>query len=451
MESLTALSGQLGRGEVTSRGLVETALERVSAPGGEGARVYLSLYAERARAEADAFDAARAAGMDLPPLAGIPISVKDLFDVAGEVTRAASRVLGSEPPAGVDAEIVRRLRQAGLIVIGKTNMTEFAFSGLGVNPHFGTPRNPADAVVARIPGGSSSGAAVSVATGMAAAAIGTDTGGSCRIPAAFCGVVGFKPTTRRIPRDGVFPLSRTLDSIGPIGRSVGCVAWLDAVMAGERTGEPVSLPLEGARLGVLSNYVTEGVDDDVLSAFDAALGRLSRAGVRLVQVEIPELGDLPSLNASGGIVGIEAHALHRIRLREVGDRFDPFVRDRIAFSENVTAAEYIALLEARARIRDSVAARMEGLDALVMPTVAVVAPAIADLDDPDRAVAINRLCLRNTALANFLDTPAVSIPCQEEEKLPVGFMLMGRSGDDRRLLALAAGLEQPIRAAGVDR
>lgn len=447
MKSLGALAEDLRAGRVLSRDLVETALGRIEAPGGEGTRVYLSVFAEGARRAADLCDRARAEGRDLPPLAGIPVSVKDLFDVAGEVTRAGSRVLERAAVARADAAAVRNLAQTGLIVLGRTNMTEFAFSGLGINPHFGTPANPADSVEARIPGGSSSGAAVSVASGMAAAAIGTDTGGSCRIPAAFCGIVGFKPTQRRVSRAGAFPLSRTLDSVGPLGWSVSCCARLDSVLGGGTGSDAPPRPAEGVRLGAVRGYVTGAGDEAVAEAYGAALDRLAAAGVRLVPVEIPEFARMPELNRNGGIVGAEAFALHRQRLATMGDRFDPFVRARIEASASMLAAEYIELLEARSRIRRVVAERAAAVDALVMPTVQIVAPRIADLDNPDRTAEVNRLCLRNTALANFLDVPSISIPCQPEGALPVGLMLLGRSGADRRLLSVAAGLESTVRGA----
>jgi aspartyl-tRNA(Asn)/glutamyl-tRNA(Gln) amidotransferase subunit A len=451
MATLTCLSDALRSGRLKSRDVVERMLARIDTPENRGSPVYLTTYPEQARRVAELYDRGRGDGIDLPPLAGIPISIKDLFDVAGEVTRAGSRVLEGEPPAAVDAECVRRLRRAGLIILGKTNMTEFAFSGLGMNAHFGTPANPADAAEPRIPGGSSSGAAVSVAAGMAAAAIGTDTGGSCRIPAAFCGITGFKPSSTRVSRDGVVPLSRSLDSVGPLGVSVSCCARLDSILSGTGSGEDVlSLAVEGARLGVVTNYVTDSQDSKVAAAMGAALERLAVAGARLVPLRIPELDDLPALNRSGGIVGAEAFAWHRDRLAAMGERYDPWVRARIEFSRDMSAAEYIRLLDERARIRAAVAQRISPLDALVMPTVQIVAPPMADLVTPEQSNPVNLLCLRNTALANFLDVPTVSIPCHAPGALPVGLMLMGRTGEDRRLLSLASGLEPVVRLVAWD-
>jgi aspartyl-tRNA(Asn)/glutamyl-tRNA(Gln) amidotransferase subunit A len=227
MNTIAEAAAALASGRTTSRALVETALDRIADPAGEGARTFVRTYPTQARASADAIDALRRANRAPSPFAGIPVSLKDLLDVAGEPTPAGSVVLADAPLATAHAPVVQRLLAAGLIPVGRTNMTEFAFSGVGINPHYGTPRSPygrqADGS-GRVPGGSSSGAAVSVSDHMAFAAIGTDTGGSCRIPAAFCGVVGYKPTQRRVPRDGVLPLSTTLDSIGPLARTVACCA-----------------------------------------------------------------------------------------------------------------------------------------------------------------------------------------------------------------------------------
>src|SRR5438132_12826515 len=239
--TLPALAADLAAGRTTSRELVEAALARIADPEGEGRRVFVKVYDAAARAAADAQDRLRKAGYVASPLAGIPVSIKDLFDVAGEVTLAGSQALDDTPPAEADAPIVARLKAAGAVIIGRTNMTEFAFSGVGINPHYGTPGNPYDRSL--IPGGSSAGAPISVADGMAAVAIGTDTGGSVRIPAALCGLVGFKPTQYRVPREGATPLSTTLDSVGPVGLSVACCALTDAVMAGEPPELPSAMPL----------------------------------------------------------------------------------------------------------------------------------------------------------------------------------------------------------------
>src|SRR5882757_8071608 len=262
MPTLKQIAMRLETGEA-SRALVDQCLERIKDAAGEGPRTFLKVYGEDARMAADAYDALRRHGAAPSLFAGIPVSVKDLFDVAGDVTTAGSIALRHAPPATRDATAIARLRAAGFIPIGRTNMTEFAFSGLGINPHYDTPRNPYDRKTGRIPGGSSSGAAVSVSDGMAMAALGTDTGGSCRIPAAMCGIVGFKPTASRVPTAGTYPLSPSLDSIGPLANSVACCAALDAVLASHTSTPAAELAVSDLRLGVLTSYVTDGLDQAV--------------------------------------------------------------------------------------------------------------------------------------------------------------------------------------------
>src|SRR6516165_10241146 len=287
--TLPVLAADLAAGRTTSSTLVDEALERIADPTGEGKRTFVKVYADAARVAAEAQDRLRAAGYVASPLAGLPVSIKDLFDVAGEVTLAGSRALDDAPRATADAPIVARLKAAGAVIIGRTNMTEFAFSGVGINPHYGTPGNPYDRRL--IPGGSSAGAPASVADGMAAVAIGTDTGGSVRIPAALCGIVGFKPTQKRILRDGVTPLSTTLDSIGPLANSVACCAVADAVLAGELPSVPSEIPVEALRLGVPQSYVLDGLEAEVATAFANACTNLSRAGARIVGLPFSELAE----------------------------------------------------------------------------------------------------------------------------------------------------------------
>ena len=304
MPYLAELARRLVRAETTSEALIDRALANALDPGGEGSRTFVKLYEDGAREAAISADRLRARGVIPSPLAGIPISIKDLFDVRGEPTTAGSKVLIDATPAQHDSTVIARLRAAGAIIVGRTNMTEFAFSGLGINPHYGTPRNPYDRSTGRIPGGSSSGAAVSVSDGMSEVGIGTDTGGSVRIPAALCGLVGFKPTARRISRDGVLPLSTTLDSIGPIARSVACCALVDAIMAGESPDVPPALPIAGLRLGVVRDYVCDGLEDAIATTFERALAILSKAGAHIMEMPFPELARLPALNRSGGFAGV---------------------------------------------------------------------------------------------------------------------------------------------------
>src|SRR5215216_6509127 len=252
------------------RDRLEQALDCIGDPGGEGARACLTVYREAARAAADAADARSAIGVTLGPLDGVIVSIKDLFDIAGEVTRAGSKVLADEGiAAAADAPVVQRLRAAGAVIVAKTNMSEFAFSGIGANPHYGTPGNPFDR--ARVPGGSTSGGGVAVADGMCEIAIGTDTGGSTRIPAALCGIVGWKPSQQRVPTDGAFPLSFTLDSIGPMAKSVADCALADAVMAGEAVPTLAPVSLSGLRFGIWQGMPFDGVDATVSAAWSAAV------------------------------------------------------------------------------------------------------------------------------------------------------------------------------------
>ena len=446
--TLARWQAELAAGRSSSRELTEQALAAATG-GGEAASTFIAVHAETARASADAIDRLRAAGVPLPPLAGLPITIKDLFDEAGQVTRAGSRVLESAAPAVADSTVVRRLRAAGAVIVGRTNMTEFAFSGLGLNPHYGTPRNPWDRATGRIPGGSSSGAAVSVSDGMAAAAIGTDTGGSVRIPSALCGLTGFKPTARRVPMDGVLPLSPSLDSVGPLARSVACCALLDAVLAGEPVQVLRPAALAGARLALPRTLVREGMDASVAAAFDAACGALSAAGAAIVEIDIPEFNELGHINRLGGFTAAEAWAWHARLVEERGEGYDPRVVSRIRRGAAMPAAAYIELLAERRRWIAAVQERLAQAHAetLVLPTVPVVAPQITELRDSDEAyTATNLLILRNPTLINFLDGCALSLPCHRAGEAPVGLMLAAPAGHDAPLLALGAAAESVLQA-----
>lgn len=445
MKPLLTLAAELAAGKTTSQALVEDALMRIAVPSGEGARVFLRTHRESALAEAKASDALRAHGIVPSPLAGIPVSVKDLFDVAGDITRAGSKVLADAAPATADATAVRRLRQAGAIIVGRTNMVEFAFSGLGLNPHYGTPKNPWDRTTGRIPGGSSSGAAVSVSDGMAAMGLGTDTGGSVRVPAALCGLAGFKPTARRIPKDGTFPLSTTLDSIGPIAPSVACCALVDSILAGDAPQLLQALRLKGLRLGVVQDYVLEGLDGAVAEAFGKALTRLSQAGASVTEVRFEALRQLPQLNQKGGLVVAEAYAIHRDLIARRRADYDPRVASRTLRGADISAADYIELLARRAAMIAHSARLAAPYDALLLPTVVMVAPAIAPLEADDQLYGrTNMAMLRNPSVVNFLDGCALSIPCHRRGDAPVGLMVVGQSGEDRRLLAVGLAVESAL-------
>ena len=448
LPTLEQLGAALAAGRTRALALTEAALARAQDAAGEGARVFTHISRERALAAARASDTLRAAGIVRSPLEGIPVSVKDLFDVAGEVTTAGSAVLRGAPPVTRNAPVIDRLIAAGAVIVGRTNMSEFAFSGLGLNPHWGTPANPWDRASRRIPGGSSSGAAVSVTDGMAAVAIGSDTGGSVRIPAALCGLTGFKPTQRRVSIDGTVPLSTSLDSIGPLGASVRCCAITDAVLAGQPVPAPTVRDVAGTRLAVPQTVVLDGMDATVASAFERALSRLSAAGARITRLAVPEFAQFAALNARGTLAAAEAWAWHRALLAERGAEYDPRVSSRIRGGEKMGAADYIDLLAARRRWIAQVGARVSGFDALVLPTVPIVAPRMANLEASDEAYfAANGLILRTPTLINFLDGCALSLPCHAPGQAPVGLMLAGPGGRDPDILALGQGVELLLRAA----
>lgn len=444
MRTIEQYAQALAGGKITSRALVEQGFERIADPNGEGARAFIKVHAESARAMADAMDTLRRAGREPSRYAGIPVSLKDLFDIAGEPTPAGSRALADAPPATTHAPVVQRMLAAGFVPMGRTNMTEFAFSGLGINPHYGTPCSPWDRASKRIPGGSSSGTAVSVSDGMAVAGLGTDTGGSCRIPAAFCGIVGYKPTARRVPITGVLPLAPSLDSVGPLAPSVACCAVIDAVLAAETPTLPVPADLNGLCLGVPTNIVLDGMDTTVSSAFDRVLAALSQAGALIVHMRFPEFDEIPAVNAKGGFAASEAYAWHRTLLAEKGAQYDPRIRMRIERGERMTAVDYLELVAARQRLVASFDAHTREVDALIMPTVPIVPPRIADLDDEREYNRINLHILRNTAFFNFFDRCSISLPCEHAGEPPVGLMLVGETLGDSRLFSIAAAVEATL-------
>jgi aspartyl-tRNA(Asn)/glutamyl-tRNA(Gln) amidotransferase subunit A len=447
-EPLAATLRRLAAGETTSARLVEESLAAIDDPAGEGSRAYIRRFDATARATAAAWDALRASGAALPPLAGVPFSVKDLTDVAGSTTTAGSIALRDAAPATSDAAYLTRLRAAGVVVLGTTNMTEFAMGGLGLNPHYGTPRNPFDRSVGRIPGGSSSGAAVSITDGMAAVAIGTDTAGSVRMPAALCGITGFKPTASRVPLGGTIPLAESLDSIGPLGRSVACCALVDAVLAGDAMPRvPATAEIAGLRFAVPTTLVLDALDSDVAAAFANALSALSRAGARIVEIPFAELGELPAINARGGFAVAEGYAWHRTLLAMKAAEYDPVIGARFANGASVSAADFIDLCHARADLigrSDTVTAQF---DAVLMPTVPIVAPPIAIFDNNEEQwLQTNRLLIRNPGIANFLDRCALSIPCHAAGSAPVGLTLMGETMGDHPLLAIGLAVEAALAA-----
>ena len=377
-------------------------------------------------------------------LSGIPVSIKDLFDVAGQTTTAGSTVLVSAAPAQADCPAVARLRAAGAVLVGRSNMVEFAFSGVGINPHYGTPINPADRGTDRIPGGSSSGAAVSVATGAALVGLGSDTGGSLRIPAALCGIVGFKSTARLVPTAGAVPLSTSLDTVGALTRSVRDAITVHEVLA----ARPVRLagkPLSACRLAVAQTQMLDGLDPTVAQAFERSLQVLRQAGAQIEEIALAEINDLAAINASGGLSAAESYAWHRTLIADHQAEYDPRVAQRILRGAQMSAADYIDLLAARQQWIGRMEARLNGFDAVLSPTVAIVAPPIASvLTDDAEFFRINGLLLRNTAVVNMLDGCAISLPCHTPEQLPVGLMIWHAALHDDAVLDLALQIESTL-------
>jgi aspartyl-tRNA(Asn)/glutamyl-tRNA(Gln) amidotransferase subunit A len=443
--TLAALASDLETGRTSARKLVEDCLERIADPAGEGSRAFIHVDKNAALAAADAMDRLRKVSAAPSRFAGIPVSIKDLFDIKGQVTRAGSRALEDSAPAEADAPAVARLRRAGFVVIGRTNMTEFAFSGIGINPHYGTPKGAWQRSAGHIPGGSSSGAAVSIVDRMAYGALGTDTGGSCRIPAAYNGIVGYKPTQSRIPLDGGVPLSFTLDSFGPLANTVQCCATLDAVLADEPMPVVRPRPTKGMHLAVPTTVALDDLDDAVAKTFERVLEALSRAGAHIERIEVPEFLDVGVMNTKGGFAAAESYAWHRHLLTSKGDVYDPRVAARILRGEGVSAADYIDLVNARRSLIARAVVRLAPYDALVMPTTANTPPRIADLADDKAFTVANLRSLRNCSLINMIDGCAISIPVHREGEVPVGLMLASFGGADRRIFELAAGMEAVIR------
>ena len=441
MNDLFATRDQLLQGRTSAASELDRALAAARSPA--NAHTFLSLAPERARREATA------PGAQALPLAGLAVSIKDLFDIQGEVTAAGSTVLADAPPAAEDCPAVARLRAAGAAVLGRTNMSEFAFSGVGINPHHGTPANPADPATPRIPGGSSSGAAVSVATGAAFIGLGSDTGGSIRIPAALCGIVGFKNTARLTPLQSALPLSSTLDTVCAMTRSVRDAVLAHEVLSGTKVRLP-GKPLSQARFAVARTQMLDGLELPVAQAFEAALRTLRDAGARVEEIALDAIQDLGTLQSTGGFSAAESYAWHRQLLAAKGAGYDPRVRLRIERGAGMKAWEYLDLVRARADWIARVGLALEGFDAVLSPTVPIVAPAIADIapgaERDDAFFRTNALLLRNTSVVNMLDGCAISLPCQLPGSLPVGLMLWHGALRDDALLDVALAAEAALAA-----
>jgi len=451
VDTITRLATKLDSGEVTSTGLIEKSFDLIEDPTGEGARIFISLHKEAARQQALAMDQAHNDGRATSALAGIPFSAKDLFDIAGEVTTAGSKVLMDAPVANSAAVVIQRLEDAGMINIGRANMTEFAYSGLGLNPHYGTPTSVYDRTTGRCPGGSSSGSAVSVADKIVSATVGTDTGGSCRTPAAFNSIVGFKPSCGRMPSDGVYPLSVNLDAPGPFGNSVSCCHILDQIMAGVNVAaalpDLVSAQPEAITLTVPQSIVLEDLDPEVASAFASSLTTLSNAGVRIIETPAPLFDRIIERNAIAGIAQYDAYQLHKDLLAKRGDEYDEFVRWRISSSHNITEEMVQESWRLRCELIGEAAAMIsQPLHAFAFPTVAIIPPKLADVQDMEAFKATNFRALRNTSTFNFLDGCSISLPSTTPGEAPVGFMLSMMHGRDSDLFSIAAGVEPILQS-----
>jgi aspartyl-tRNA(Asn)/glutamyl-tRNA(Gln) amidotransferase subunit A len=437
------LTGILGRreelfsGQISSFDLVENCLSRIANPEGEGKRTFIKVWNDQARTVARAQDDLRRAGYAPSSVAGIPISIKDLFDVRGETTLAGTKALDDAAPATADAPVVKRLKAAGAVLVGRTNMTQFAFSAVGINPYFGTPGNPWDR--SRIPGGSSSGTAVSVADGMAMAAIGSDTVGSIRVPAALCGVVGFRPTQHKVPREGAIPLSTTLDSIGPLARTVEDCALVHAVIAGEEYRLPDFESPRDFRLVVPTNVVIDDMDDDVSRAFERACAVISEAGAVVSELPIDLFSDIQSRNLNATIQAVEALAWHRELLARRGNDYDAKVKARVERGAQITAVDYVRALGRRVDLISAFHRFTAPFDALILPTVPIIAPTMDECARNEDG--IRARLIRNPSLFNLLDRPAISIPIQRVGDAPVGLMIVGQRDGDWRLLGIARAIE----------
>lgn len=434
------LNAAIAAGQTSCAEIVATALERANAPTGEGRWTFRALRENDARDEAAAHDRRRVAGTAVSPLAGLPVSIKDNIDSAGEATRGGCKLLENAPPAASDAAIVARLKAAGAVIVGRTNMSELAFSGIGYNRFYGTPANPFERATRRIPGGSSSGAAISVTDGMAVAAIGTDTGGSVRIPAALTGLAGFKPTQARVPRDGVLPLSTLLDCVGPLAPSVAECALIDGILAGDSA--PL-VPFTGSlRFCTADDFMLRDADETVSSIYAAAKRALLDAGARIEPLPPGAFDEVTAYNRRGSFSGAEAWQRFGEAILARPQDIDPRIAERILRGRSISGADLEENRRARAIMMERFERAMSSFDALIAPTVPIVAPLISDMEDDEKFRRANALILRNPMVANLLDAPSLTIRCHAPGEAPVGLMLIGPHLSDRRLLAIGAALER---------
>jgi aspartyl-tRNA(Asn)/glutamyl-tRNA(Gln) amidotransferase subunit A len=445
---LTAARAQIAAGRTSAERLLAASLAAAASDANRHA--FIRRFDDMAEAAAAGVDRQTAAGAPVPPLAGLAVSIKDLFDVQGFPTTAGSKVLAEAAPAAADCPAVARLRQAGAALTGHTNMTEFAFSGVGINPHHGTPANPATAALdatPRIPGGSTSGGAVSVATGAAWVALGSDTGGSIRIPAALQGLVGFKNTARLTPAEGAIPLSTTLDTVCAMTRSVRDAVVIHEVLA-QRHVRLSGRPLQAMRLAVPATSMLDTLAPTVSAAFERALQTLRAGGAQIEDIALPEVAQLATLQSTGGFSAAESWSWHRRLLAARHADYDPRVAARIRRGEAMSAADYIDLLHARRAWIAGMDRTLRRFDALLSPTVPIVAPPLAELQASDEAFfAANALLLRNPSVINMLDGCALSLPCHREGEMPVGLMVWSGALADDTVLDVSLAIEAALAAA----
>lgn len=443
-DSLETLAKARAEGQARSTELVKRALNQATSLQAQGGVTFTHLWPEEAMATAEIEDALDSIALPTTPLAGLPISIKDNCDVRGKVTQAGSAALGTAPRAVRDATCVARLKAAGAVVVGKTNMSELAFSNIGENSVFGTPRNPHDP--SRIVGGSSSGAAVSVAEGSVVAAVGTDTGGSIRGPAALCGLAGFKPSYGRIPTDGIVPLSDTLDSVGPIARSINCCATMDSILAGELWRPLPDIPIQGLVFGVPITTVLDDLEQEVAHAFSAAINFLSRAGATIIEFSWPEINPASWREYFSVIARSEFYSHHACLAEAGGGIADKTAVKIILAGSAYNMRDWREALHFRSRSIREAHDMLMRFHAILMPTVPIVAPVLSHLQDPSNAARVGSLIGRNNEIANFFDCCAATIPCHDSGALPVGLLVQGKNGDDRRILVIAKAIEDGLNA-----
>jgi len=450
MRSLREISASLQAFETTSVALIENASKLAKASDS----VFISIN-EGLLDLAEVIDRGRKQNQSTPALAGIPISLKDLFNVRNEITLAGSIVRKHyAQPEARDAEVVAPLREAGLLFFGRTNMSEFAFSGMGKNPHYGTPLSIWDRQTGRLPGGSSSGSAVSVAEGIVTATLGSDTAGSCRIPAAFNGIVGVKPSYGRMSLSGIYPLSPTTDAPGPLANDVDSCFILDQLMCGRaKPHKPLprlqSRTVESLKLVIPESGVMGGLDEEVQATFEGALEALRAAGADIRYAALPVLDQCIEFFATRAIVLYEAWQHHREMLEQHGDEYDPFVQQRISTGLAISEQEQQVRYQDMKKLGLQFARQYSQLDAdaIIYPTVACVPPTIAETGNFDDARRVNLKCLRNTATANYFDGCSMSLPCHRPGQAPVGLMLSATNGSDEELYRVAAGIETILSTA----